>query len=135
MSTWVGMAAVIGNSALDGFAIGGLMSGACALAITAPRRTQARQAPMARDDSARAAERSGWLCEHVIAAEAVWPGMAAGAFEAGMAAKADGSVVAAEAGGGRGGGGGRRGRPREAAGPGAPPPAAAAGEAARAAPE
>ncbi len=44
MSTWVGMAPVIGNSSLDGFAIGALMSGACALAITAPRRTRARQA-------------------------------------------------------------------------------------------
>src|SRR5260370_15156158 len=120
MSTWVGMAPVIGNSSLDGFAIGALMSGACALAITAPRRTQARQAPMARDGSARAAERSGWLCEHVIAAEAVWPGMAAGAFEAGMAAKADGSVVAGEAGRAAGGGGPRAGPPRDRRLP--PPP-------------
>src|SRR5260370_3679990 len=108
MSTWVGMAPVVGNSSLDGFAIGALMSGACALAIAAPRRTQARQAPMARDGSARAAERSGWLCEHVVAAEAVWPGMAAGAFEAGMAAKADGAVVAADAGGTGGAGAGGR---------------------------
>jgi hypothetical protein len=53
MSTWVGMAPVIGSSSLDGFAIGALMSGACALAITAPRRAQARQAPTARDGSAR----------------------------------------------------------------------------------
>jgi hypothetical protein len=99
MSTWVGMAPVIGTSSLDGFAIGALMSGACALAITAPRRAQARraQAPTARGGSARAAERSGWLCEHVLAAEAVWPVVAAEAFEAGMAARADGAVVAARA--------------------------------------
>jgi hypothetical protein len=105
MSTWVGMAPVIGSSSLDGFAIGALMSGACALAITAPRRAQARQAPTARDGSAPVAERSGWLCEHVMAAEAVWPVAAAEAFEAGMAAKANGPVVAVEAGGVGGGGG------------------------------
>src|SRR4030081_3091665 len=99
MSTWVGMAPVIGSSSLDGFAIGALMSGACALAITAPRRAQARQAPTARDGSAPVAERSGWLCEHVMAAEAIWPVAAAEAFEAGMAAEANGSVVAVEAGG------------------------------------
>src|SRR5260370_32940790 len=97
MSTWVGMAPVIGNSSLDGFAIGALMSGACALAITAPRRTQARQAPMARDGRGRAAERSGWRCEHVIAAEAVWAGKAAGAVQAGMGAHAAGARVAAAA--------------------------------------
>src|SRR4030081_1456478 len=105
MSTWVGMAPVIGSSSLDGFAIGALMSGACALAITAPRRAQARQAPTARDGSAPVAERSGWLCEHVMAAEAVWPVAAAEAFEAGMAAEANGPVVAVEAGGGGGAGG------------------------------
>jgi hypothetical protein len=104
MSTWVGMAPVIGTSSLDGFAIGALMSGACALAITAPRRAQARQAPTARGGSARAAERSGWLCEHVLAAEAVWPVVAAEAFEAGMAAKADAALVGAEAGGTEGAG-------------------------------
>src|ERR1700730_5390032 len=98
MSTWVGMAPAIGTSSLDGFAIGALMSGACALAITAPRRAQARQAPTARGGSAGAAERSGWLCEHVLAAEPVWPVVAAEAFEAGLATKADGAVAAGQAG-------------------------------------
>jgi len=37
MSAWVSAAPVIGTRSLDGFAIGALMSGACALAITASR--------------------------------------------------------------------------------------------------
>ena len=71
MSTWVSAAPVIGAGSLDGFAIGALMTGACALAITAPRHTRGRKAPSARD-GALAAEEGGWLCEHVMAAEAVW---------------------------------------------------------------
>ena len=69
MSTWAGVAPAIGTGSLDGFAIGALMSGACVLAITAPRRAQARHVPRARDGAA-VAERSGWLCEHVMAAGA-----------------------------------------------------------------
>ena len=37
MSAWVSAAPVIGTRSLDGIAIGALMSGACALAITAER--------------------------------------------------------------------------------------------------
>jgi hypothetical protein len=44
MSTWVGMGPVIGPGSLDGFAIGVMMSGACFLAVTAPRRARRRQA-------------------------------------------------------------------------------------------
>jgi hypothetical protein len=76
MSTWVSAAPVIGAGSLDGFAVGALMTGACALAITAPRRTRGRKAPSARD-GALAAEEGGWLCEHVMAAEAVWTEVAA----------------------------------------------------------
>src|SRR5260221_10127417 len=67
MSTWVSAAPVIGTGSLDGFAFGALMTGACALAITGPRR--ARRSSAARDGAARAAERSGWLCEHVMAVQ------------------------------------------------------------------
>jgi len=38
MSTWVSAAPAIGTGSLDGFAFGALMTGACALAITGPRR-------------------------------------------------------------------------------------------------
>ena len=76
MSTWVGMAPVIGTGSLDGFAIGALMSGACVLAITAPRRVRSRQAGVARSGGVLAAEQGGWLCEHVMAAEAVGARMA-----------------------------------------------------------
>lgn len=40
MSAWASAAPAIGTGSLDGFAIGALMSGACALAITAPRRAR-----------------------------------------------------------------------------------------------
>jgi hypothetical protein len=70
MSTWVSAAPVIGASSLDGFAVGALMTGACALAVTAPRRTRGRKARSARDRGL-AAEEAGWLCEHVMAAETV----------------------------------------------------------------
>jgi hypothetical protein len=68
MSAWASAAPVIGTGSLDGFAIGALMSRACALAITAPRR--ARRLSAVRG-GAQAAERNGWLCDHVMAAEAV----------------------------------------------------------------
>ena len=43
MSTWVGVTPLIGAGSLDGFAVGALMSGACSLAIVAPRRGRRRQ--------------------------------------------------------------------------------------------
>src|SRR5260370_35468969 len=82
MSTWAGVAPAIGTGSLDGFAIGALMSGACVLGITAPRRAQARHVPRARA-GAVVAERSGWLCEHVMAAEVAGTGVSAEAFGAG----------------------------------------------------
>jgi len=50
MSAWVSAAPVIGTGSLDGFAIGALMTGACALAITAPGcgyRSRHRRGPIA----------------------------------------------------------------------------------------
>src|SRR5258708_24501662 len=82
MSTWAGVAPAIGTGYLDGFAIGALMAGACVLGITAPRRAQARHVPRARA-GAVVAERSGWLCEHVMAAEVAGTGVSAEAFGAG----------------------------------------------------
>ena len=59
MSTWVGMGPVIGPGSLDGFAIGVMMSGACFLAVMAPRRARAgrrpRRAPRHADGGARVA--------------------------------------------------------------------------------
>src|SRR5260370_7280443 len=81
MSTWAGVAPAIGTGSLDGFAIGALMSGACVLGITAPRRAQARHVPRARA-GAVGAERSGWLCEHVMAAGVAGTGVAAEALGA-----------------------------------------------------
>src|SRR5258708_11405514 len=81
MSTWVSAAPVIGTGSLDGFAFGALMTGACALAITGPRR--ARRSSAARDGADRAAERSGWLCEHVMTAEVAGAGPAVEIFGAG----------------------------------------------------
>jgi hypothetical protein len=97
MSTWVSAAPVIGTGSLDGFAFGALMTGACALAITGPRR--ARRSSAARDDAARAAERSGWLCEHVMRAEAAGSGLRAEAAGSGLRAEAAGSGLRAEAAG------------------------------------
>jgi hypothetical protein len=65
MITLVGAAPALGS--LDGFAIGALVSGACALAITSPRRTRRRRAAAA--GLPLAAMRSNWLCEHVMASE------------------------------------------------------------------
>lgn len=94
MSPWVSAAPVIGTGSLDGFAFGALMTGACALAITGPRR--ARRSSAARDGAARAAERSGWLCEHVMTAEAAGSGLAAEAAASGQTAGAAGSGPAVE---------------------------------------
>jgi hypothetical protein len=74
MSAWASASPVIGTGSLDGIAIGSLMSGACALAITAPRRARR---PSAARGGVQAADRNGWLCEHVMAAEAVGFGLAA----------------------------------------------------------
>ena len=82
MSTWVSAAPVIGTGSLDGFTVGTLMTGACALAIAGPRR--ARRSSAARDGAARAAERSGWLCEHVMTAEAAGSGLAVQAAGSGL---------------------------------------------------
>ena len=71
MSAWVGAAPLIGAGSLDGFAIGALASGACFLAITASRRGRKRRV-IALSDGASIGRgaREGWLCEHVMAAEA-----------------------------------------------------------------
>jgi hypothetical protein len=66
MITLVGAAPVIGFGSLDGFAIGALVSGACALAIITPRRTRRRAAAAGLPV---AAIRSNWLGEHVMASE------------------------------------------------------------------
>jgi hypothetical protein len=67
MSTWVGVAPLIGAGSLDGFAIGALASGAFFLAITASRRGRKRRAVTL---SGRPGPHEEWLCEHVMAAEA-----------------------------------------------------------------
>lgn len=67
MITLVGAAPVTGFGSLDGFAIGALVSGACALAIISPRRTRRRRAAAA--GLPLAGMRSNWLCEHVMASE------------------------------------------------------------------
>ena len=70
MNTLVGAAPLIGTGSLDGFAIGALVSGACFLAITSPRRTRRRRADVARAGRAPlTAARSSWLREHVMATE------------------------------------------------------------------
>ncbi len=61
MSTWVGLGPVIGPGSLDGFAIGVMMSGACFLAVTAPRRARRRQAAAAGTVGALAAAPREWL--------------------------------------------------------------------------
>jgi hypothetical protein len=73
MSAWASAAPVIGTSSFDGFAAGALMSVVCAMAITTPRRARR---PSAARGGAEAAERNGWLCEHVVTAEAVGLGLA-----------------------------------------------------------
>jgi hypothetical protein len=90
MSAWVSVAPAIGSGSLDGFAIGALMSGACALAITAPRRARR---PLAAGGGAQAGGRNGWLCEHVMAAEAIGFGLAAEAAVA-VDGAAGGAVTA-----------------------------------------
>jgi hypothetical protein len=44
MSDWIGLLPVIGTGSLEGFALGVLASGACFLALTAPRRSRGRGA-------------------------------------------------------------------------------------------
>jgi hypothetical protein len=67
MSAWVSAAPAIGTGSLDGFAAATLMSVVCAMAVTAPRRSRR---PTPARGGAHASERNGWLCEHVMAAEA-----------------------------------------------------------------
>jgi hypothetical protein len=71
MSTWAGIAPLIGAGSLDGFAIGALASGACFMAITAPRRARKRRAaPAAADYSdALSAARRDWLRDDIIITE------------------------------------------------------------------
>jgi hypothetical protein len=71
MSAWLGVSPLIGAGSLDGFAIGALASGACFLAIAAPRRARKRRAVALGDGLASGpGPGDGWLCEHVRAAEA-----------------------------------------------------------------
>ena len=75
MNAWVGVAPLIGAGSLDGFAIGALATGACFLAITAPRRARKRHALALSDGHVLGSRphdglRAEWLCEHVMAAEA-----------------------------------------------------------------
>src|SRR5260370_20067513 len=128
MSTWAGVGPASGTGSRDGFAIGALMSGACVLGITARRRAQARHVPRARA-GAVVAERSGWLCEHVMAAEVAGTGVSAEAFGAGAerlarpeepGALGDGRSAAGRE--GRAGGRYRRPHPLGAPLPGRPPP-------------
>lgn len=67
MITFDGAAPMIGVGSLNGFAVGALVSGACALAITSPGRMRKRRA--ARGGTPPTAVSSGWLCEHVMAHE------------------------------------------------------------------
>jgi hypothetical protein len=71
MSAWLGVSPLIGAGSLDGFAIGALASGACFLAIAAPRRARKRREVALSEDPAFGSDaHDGWLCEHVMAAEA-----------------------------------------------------------------
>ena len=71
MSAWLGVSPLIGAGSLDGFATGALASGACFLAIAAPRRTRKRRAlALGKDAAFGSGSDDGWLCEHVMAAEA-----------------------------------------------------------------
>jgi hypothetical protein len=71
MSAWLGVSPLIGAGSLDGFAIGALASGACFLAIAAPRRARRRRAfALSEDPPFGSGSPDGWLCEHVMAAEA-----------------------------------------------------------------
>ena len=67
MITLDGAAPMIEVGSLNGFAVGALVSGACALAITSPGRMRKRRAD--RGGETPTAASSGWLCEHVMAHE------------------------------------------------------------------
>jgi hypothetical protein len=95
MSAWVSAAPVIGTGSLDGFAAAALMSVVCAMATTAPRHARP---PSAARGGAQAAERNGWPCEHVMAAEAVRIEVAGAGV---AAAEATAPAVVGAAGGGR----------------------------------
>jgi len=69
MSTWVGVTPLIGAGSLDGFAVGALMSGACSLAIVAPRRGRRRQIAAACHGLALAVGRPGQEGQHVRPAD------------------------------------------------------------------
>jgi hypothetical protein len=68
MITLDGAAPMIGVGSLNGFAVGTLVSGACALAITSPGRMRKRRAARGGGTPPGSAS-SGWLCEHVMAHE------------------------------------------------------------------
>jgi hypothetical protein len=69
MSTWVGVTPLIGAGSLDGFAVGALMSGACSLAIVAPRRGRRRQIAAACHGLALAVGRPEQEGQHVRPAD------------------------------------------------------------------
>jgi hypothetical protein len=68
MITLDGAAPMIEVGSLNGFAVGALVSGACALAITSPGRMRKRRAARGGGTPPTDAS-SGWLCEHVMAHE------------------------------------------------------------------
>jgi hypothetical protein len=69
MSTWVGVTPLIGAGSLDGFAVGALMSGACSLAIIAPRRARRRKLTVGGHGLALAVGRPEWENHHVRSAD------------------------------------------------------------------
>jgi len=79
MSTWVGVTPLIGAGSLDGFAVGALMSGACSLAIVAPRRGRRRQIAAACHGLALAVGRPEQEGQHVRPAEVFGAGSEPGA--------------------------------------------------------
>jgi hypothetical protein len=79
MSTWVGVTPLIGAGSLDGFAVGALMSGACSLAIVAPRRGRRRQIAAACHGLALAVGRPEQEGQHVRPADVFGVGSEPGA--------------------------------------------------------
>jgi hypothetical protein len=74
MSTWAGVTPLIGAGSLDGFAVGALMSGACSLAIVAPRRGRRRQVAAACHGLALPVGRPEKLGQHVKPADVLGAG-------------------------------------------------------------
>ena len=74
MSTWAGVTPLIGAGSLDGFAVGALMSGACSLAIVAPRRGRRRQVAAACHGLALPVGRPENLGQHVKSADVLGAG-------------------------------------------------------------